>query len=202
MHLNERGFAVGAILLAVVLMSVVAAAMVLGNRGPSGSAGDHASKVNAATIIQQGTNLRMGFDVMQARGIAPASVTFDATANTGLFNPNAGGAQPQTAPASAQTTVAAWAYHSAKIVGVGTTAGVDYVVALGKLRDTVCTQINLALYNSATIPASGVASAAWTTGSTLDLSAGVTGIDNRPEGCVSTTGGTDDNVYYTVTAAQ
>ena len=202
MHLNERGFAVGAILLAVVLMSVVAAAMVLGNRGPSGGAGDHASKVNGATIIQQGTNLRMGFDVMTARGISPGSITFDAVANTGLFNPSAGGAQVQTAPATAQTAASPWVYHSGKIVGVGTTAGIDYMVVLGKLRDTVCAQINLALYNSATIPASGATYAAWSTGAALDLSAGISGIDNRPEGCVSTTGGADDNVYYTVTAAQ
>jgi hypothetical protein len=204
MHFKEQGFAVGAILFAVVLMSIAAGALLLGSRGPSASAGDHATKVSAAVLMQQGANLRIGFDVMVARGMAPGNITFDAADGTGVFNPEAGGAQVQTPPASAQLSPDHWRYRTIRIAGVGTNSGMDHAVVVGSVLDTVCQQINLALYNTATIPVSGFTGMQWAGFGLLDMSNGVAGIDNRPEGCVAPTAmdGANTNIYYVVTAAQ
>lgn len=204
-YLQQRGFAVGAVLLAIVLMAVVAGAIALGNRGSNANSAEQTARVNAATIIQESTNLRQGFDIMLARGTTVSTITFDATVNSGLFNPNTGGAQPQTIPGSAQITPSPWVYKAAtlKVRGVGTDSGGDYAVVAVGIKDTVCQQIMQSLYNSSTLPASAVAESSWGTAGTLvDLSAGIVGIDNRPEGCVTTTDGTDHNVYYSVAVAQ
>ena len=203
MRKNQSGFAIGAILMAIVLLAAVAGAIALGGRNRSSNSSDQSAVVTAATVVQEANNLRAGFDVMLARGTTLSTITFDNAATTGLLNPTTGGAELQTLPAAATSTNETWQYKNGtvKIVGIGTDAGGDYVVIVSSVKDTVCQQIMKSLYNTTTLPASGIAASAWR-GSSVDLTAGVSGIDNRPSGCVTTTDGADKNVFYSVMAAQ
>lgn len=196
-----RGFAIGAVLLAIVLLAVVAGAIALGSRGSSSNAGDSTARVNAATIVQQSSNLRQGFDIMMARGTSINTITMNTDATTGLFHPTVGGTQAQTVPAAAQSVASDWMLSIVRIKGVGTDAGEDHAVIVVGLKDAVCRQINQTLTNRADVPTSGLSEKEWAVGK-VDLSGGLDGVDGRSELCVGTSDGSDHNAYYSVVAAQ
>lgn len=196
---NQQGFAVGTILLVVVLMAAIVGAIAMGSRSSTGDASTQTAKVNASSVIQQGINLKSSFDIMIAKGAKTIDqITFDAVAGTGVFNPTDGGGVMQTAPSAAQSAATDWAFSKSggavvKLPGMGTTAAADYLVYLANVNAAVCLEATKALYgNSATVVAAGVATAAFVAATDLT---GVAGMNNRSADCVQTT---DGYVYYQV----
>lgn len=193
---NQAGFAIGTILLIVALIAVISGAIALASRSTNTSTAEQSAKVLASTVVQQGTTMRGGFEKMMVSGLSIATVTFDTTAATGLFNPTDGGAVQQFPPAeSLLTTTNQWVYKVdgssnavVKLKGIGVTATEDYMIALADLKQAVCEQINKLLYGSTTVPTLSVGAAAdWNTAvTTLDLSAD-NAVDKKPEQCVKTT---------------
>ena len=178
---RQSGFSVlTLILVAVVLIGVLAAAMAI-TRTSGTQASDTVKPVSAA-IIAQGENLTAGFQILESRGIAASTVTFDSNASTGLLAPSLGAASVQSPPANGFTAGALggiWIYKQAgiKVKGVGT-GGASYGfvtsalkagpavsdVAAAGISLTVCQVINNQLYGdalTATPVASGDTLANW-----------------------------------------
>ena len=205
---NQNGFAIGAILLVVALIAIVAAAFVIAGRTSSATSAEQSSKVMAATMVQQGINMRNGFDKMLASGLTADTITWDTTAVTGIFNPTDGGAVEQFPQADALlTTTNQWVYKISagspvvKIKGIGIDATADNAVVLVDLKAGVCQQINKLLYGSTAIPAPAAGTAAdWGTAATaIDLSADAA-VEKKPDACIKTTDA--KYVYYKVLREQ
>ncbi len=124
---RQSGFAIGTILLAVVLIAAIVSAIAIASRGTSNQGNREGSRVNASTIVQQGINLKNGFDRLISTGTDVTTITFGASDNTAsndetmglaanrgaanfdargnclstdpcLFNPTTGGASVQIPP--------------------------------------------------------------------------------------------------------
>ena len=189
---RQSGFAIGAVLLVIALIGVVAAAIAAATRGQTNTnTTTQQDTTNASALMYQAATLDGAFSRMVANGQAATGVTFDTTATTGLFNPTTGTSRPANPPATAFTSgvPGTWTYNKlVKLNGVGTAAAADYVVALTGLTSTVCAAINTKLVGAATIPNSTAASTAWAAGTAVDDSA-VAGVNS--DVCVKGT----DNVY-------
>ena len=206
---NEDGFAVSLIILVVALFAVVIAAMTIAGRSTSTTGSEQAGKVHASVIVQQGNNLKGGFDVMiNGKSIAINQITFDNAANTGLFHPTDGTVPEQIPPSEALVTATnKWVFKRdnngdavVKLKGIGLDANADYVIALVDLKSAVCEQINKMLYGTSNVPSVTIASTAWNTPETaVDLSAD-DNVDRRPYQCVKTSD--DKYVYYQVIVEQ
>jgi len=206
---NEKGFAVSMIILVIALFAIIIAAMAIAGRGTNVTGSEQTAKVHASTIIQQGNNLKTGFDYMISnKAIDISTITFNADDNTGLFHPTDGGVPQQFPPKEAlKTTDNDWVYKRnnngnavVKLKGVGTDAGEDYVVALVDIKKSVCEQINKALYGSTYIPPTTAGSSTatnWNTAATeINLSYETNDkIKQKPELCIKTTN-ENKYVYY------
>ena len=210
---QQGGFALFTIIIAVIFLMAAITAMVAVSRTSATVTTDNA-KPFANAILMQANNLAMGFQAMEARGSLAANITYDNVATTGLLNPSAGGLSPQIPPAKAFTSGATqqfWVYKGAnvKVKGVGVDANGDYAFALVGLDTSICQEINRALTNSTTIPASTLASTVFVLGTTVitaptdatvaDMS-GVAAVSGALQVCVSTTD--SKNVFYVVAEPQ
>lgn len=170
--------------------------------------------VMGSSITDDAAAIKSAFDTMLANGASSTSITFiPATAgDSNILDPTTGIPMPvSNANAFLNTTFpnGAWIYQSGlKGSGVGTTAAEISILVPG-VKDGVCQQINNRLYGSTTIPASGLATTAFTTGAlestpsssnAADMSA-VAAIGGWVAGCVTTTDGADRNVFFRVLKA-
>ncbi len=145
---RQSGFAIGTILLAVILIAAIVSAIAIASRGTTSQSNREGARVQASTLMQQGTNLKNGFDRMIGGGVTGAEIVMsDADANgadgdgnteatagysTGtncddddpcLFDPTAGGASAQNPPGQAliapATAGVRYQLHNYTIVGSG-----------------------------------------------------------------------------------
>lgn len=219
---KQSGFAtLTMILVAVVLIGVLAGAMAITRT--SGTQASDTVKPVAAAIIAQGGNLAAGFQILESRGVPASSVTFDATATTGLFNPSNGAASIQLPPVTGCTaqTNCYWQYKTNKIAVPSVGTGIaSYGFVLPAVSLSVCQAINTQLWNSApsaTPPSSGLASMAdvsatlplgpqvassTESATAFSLSAGApgTGFTGTIQGCAKNTDGT--YFYYVIAEPQ
>lgn len=194
---EQRGF-VGVVFLAIALIGIVIAAIAAMSRSSSSGTADQAAKSNASIVIKQASDFKSGIDRMIVNGVTPSTITFDATVNSGLFDPTPGAqyAVKHVPPAavSATTGQVPQFYYSKLVnlpnIGLGTAA--DYVVTVPNISLVVCQQINKILYNdtpngTTNIATSAGAAAAWgTTPAAIDDSANTSVYYNfRPEGCIA-----------------
>lgn len=183
---GQRGFGIGIVLLVLALIAVLAGVIAASTRGATNTSAG-ADGGNASAIIFQASQLDIGFQRMASNGVAITTVTFDATANTGLFNATTGTTQTQTPPASAFATPPGPGWKYTKLVPLNTvgTAAADFSVYLTGVTKGVCEQINLKLHGATTVPASTSTTAAWAAGTanTLETAGG-------SDFCYSTDGAT------------
>lgn len=193
----KQGGFVGVIFLAIALIAIVMGAIAYMSRSSTSGVNDQGAKTNASVILKQAADFKAGYDRLLVSGtVTPAQVTWDAVAVTGLFEPAAGYAIQQTAPAAAQSITGPYTYSKlVKLNGVGTTAD-DYVLTLGSITLAVCQQLNKIMFNDLPTTTPGPSSATlaqWTT-ATSTIADGTGAHAGRSEGCVSTS---DANyVYY------
>lgn len=210
---KRAGIGVGVVIFVLALISIIVGGLALSGKVSLGSSANEAAKMNAATALQQATNLKDGFDRAVVGGLAASQVVFDLTTLTtanNLFHPTTGTAVPQTPPDTAfSTTVVAadkhWFYNkTVKIKSIGVDANADYAFVLPDVSLATCQQVNKALYGlsanldpaDATFPVSTGSLSDWKTGS-VDDSASAT-MSGKAELCVKTSDGA--YVLYKVAA--
>lgn len=216
----NAGFGTSAVLLVVVLIAAIGAFFAYSTRGSNVTSAQSTNSIGATTIVDQGTQMRAGFESMLARGSAASQVTFDTATTTGLFNPTTGGTGDQPPPqrnmtdeaiAGSAPFAAAVTSYSYKVavtgpLNVGTVAGLKYGVFLPGVKLAVCQAINSQLYSdalAATPVASGLGVTSFVGGAAVDLTAGAmaAGLSQRSEGCIGTTDA-NQYVYFKVLYVQ
>ncbi|RQR65536.1 hypothetical protein DIE18_03550 [Burkholderia sp. Bp9125] len=214
---NQKGFAVLPLLLLAVIIGGALVAWAATSRSNTSAAQDGNNKVMASSIIDQGKAQEQTFTNLVTNGVTPTSITYDTTTGQGVFDPNVGIIKPipqgnALVPAAGLgATEGFWVYNkNFKGNGIGTQAGVDYVVTVAGIKNGVCSKINDVLYatGSTTAPPS-VASAesAFVGGATVSnpVSTGTAdltstaAVANWPAGCVQTSDG--KYVYFHVVNA-
>lgn len=201
-HKRNSGFAIGMILLVIVLIGAIVGAIAVASRSSNTNASGETAKIQASALLQQGINLRSGYDLMLARGADAGAISWDTSSPNGLFHPTDGGAVKQTPPSEAivASADAVWKYKKVvSLMGVGIDGNDDYVGVVANVKLKHCQYINHILYGmdtSATPPTAAAGSLAdWQTEVTainLSADASVTG---KPEGCIQTTTA-GSYVYY------
>ena len=162
---KQRGFSVlSGFILAIVMFGTLA--FFLGGQGINSSFGTTYSNTSKASgLLTSAGYITTGFNAVTMSGQLPSAVTFDAAANTGIFNPTSGGATQQAldptlfvgVDAAATATAAAtglrgyWIYRrgDVRLNGVGTSATGDYTIMATGLKQAVCQQINATLTGTA-----------------------------------------------------
>lgn len=132
---KQAGVAVITMVVLVVILLSVIGAVVATSRTTASSTSDQTAKMMAAGIIDEGNMLKIGFDIMMAKGVDIDSITFGATppndpatppVGVGLFNSLTGTAVVQFPPPDAYTLGAVstgagkWMWSRGGTVAAGT----------------------------------------------------------------------------------
>ncbi len=141
---NDAGIAIGPILFIIAVLGILAAAIAAGSGSFTSSTTNEGNRTRAATLIEIGQNLRMGFERILGDGTTTVSGVNidpnDRTATTDLFAPIGGGISPPSTSMAASPTTDVWRYWFIVLPGIGTAAG--SVVALLPITAGVCDEVN------------------------------------------------------------
>jgi len=213
---KQGGFSIlGVVLVVVAIVGALGAWSMSGQTNTSSST-SATGDIMASGIVNDGSAIKTAFDTLLVNGAAAANITFtpaSTDAVNDILNTTNGIQKPMlnsNAVINSTFPNGNWIYKKTgfKGNGVGTAADDQVIVAIG-IKDSVCGQINSRMYGSTAIPASGLANTAFDTGATVaapsstnaaDVSA-VAGVAGWTSGCVSTTTGADNNVYFRVLKA-
>jgi hypothetical protein len=211
---KQRGFSLLTGFILTIIMFGTLAFFMAGQGVNAGFGSIYSNTSKVSGLITSGGYINTGFDAVLLGGTVPASVTFDTTATTGIFNPTSGGASqqaldptlfvdvhtPATATAAASGLHGYWIYRRSDIsLNTVGTAATEFTMLVSGLKQGICQQINLSLYGVNTIPTltgfteallvagspPGVASNNTVTGLSANLT--TLGIAGRMNGCYSTT---------------
>jgi hypothetical protein len=146
---KQQGFSLlTGFLLVITLFGALA--FFLAGRGINTAFGTtYANSSKASNLLSSAAYLRTGFDSVVLAGSSPASVTFDDTATTGIFNINTGAATAQKIDPSVLATATPasgegiWIYglNAINMTSVGTTTE-DYTILVAGLKTGICQQLN------------------------------------------------------------
>lgn len=215
---KQQGFSILAVILVIVAVIVAIGVWALSGQTNTSNSGNSTSDIQASSIVNDSGAIKLAFDTLIINGASASSIVFvpnvastaaapnmlDPTSGVQVPKPNANAIKPSPA-----ATEGFWVYNPTAFKGnaVGVAANADQVVYIAGVKKGVCERINNTLYGSTVIPASalatsaaGTASATTTTPTTaaaLDLTA-VGGAAGWTSGCVATTAGGDDNIYFRV----
>lgn len=198
---TQAGIAIGPILFVVAILAILATAIAAGSSTFATSSGQETNRVNAASMIQIGQNLKMGVDRITALGTAIANVDINAsntTGNSAIFSPTGGGLVPPSTSLS-NSGSDAWIYTWADAANIGSsgTTGRERV-ALLKVTQGVCDQINSQTGNGSTPSAADYGNFS----NTVNLTAWPTGLEGKMVGCFNSNGGTAGYYFYQILAVQ
>jgi hypothetical protein len=211
---NQRGSIVAGLLILVAIIGVIGAYMMSGNTNAS-SASSSTGGVMGAAIQTDGNAIQQTAQTLIVNGSAASALTFipGGVGVSNILNPTTGIQLPMVngnAVTNSTFPNGAWIYNPTGFIGntIGTAAADQAAIVLG-VKDGVCQQINTRLYGSTAIPASGFSPATWATGATAlaPTSTGATSLlaagvaSGWMAGCVTTTSGTDNNVYFQIVQA-
>lgn len=212
---KQGGFSILGVILVVVAIVGALGIWAMSGQTNTSNASTSTGDIMASSISNDGLAIKTSFDTLLINGAAATSITF-IPADTGvnnILNPTTGLQTPTpstTAVINSTFPNGAWIYKSAgfKGNGIGTVAA-DQAVIVPGVKDGVCQHINHRQHGTAltdTIPESGLVNTAFTTGAlaatpsssnAADISA-VAAVAGWMSGCVSTTTGADNNVYFAV----
>ena len=208
---NRRceGF-VGVVFLAIALIGIVIAAIAAMSRSSSSGTSSETLKANVSVLLKQSSDIKSGFDRMVVDGIVadPYAITINNNATTGLFSTANGRAYsvshipPRVLGPSVLINAAGFNYNATlRLPGIGAANVSDYVITT-QIKDlAACQMINKILYGdqlSATPAVSSDSKSMWATryGTFNDSSNVSVNYASRPEGCVKTSDGVAEYVYY------
>jgi hypothetical protein len=155
---KQKGFSLLTGFILSIIMFGTLAFFLAGQGINAGFGTNYSNTSKVSGLLTSGGYINTGFDAVTMGGTTPASVTFDVTALTGVFNPTSGGASPQSLdPTLFQGRAGAaglldgyWIYRGSAVTlnGVGTAAA-DYTMMVSGLKLSVCQQINNTLHGTA-----------------------------------------------------
>lgn len=201
----QDGIAIGPILFVVAILAILATAIAAGSSTFTVNASQETNRVNATALLQIGQTLKLGTDRVISFGTPGTSVTTTGAATTAdIFSFTGGGLTfPSTALASAPATDA-WVYTWAPVTNIGTTA-VDKI-ALLKVNQGVCNQINAIINGPATTTGFAAAPATWFTGpanmTNWDAGTGAGTLDGKLNGCFQAITNSPGYYFYQVLVSQ
>jgi hypothetical protein len=195
----QAGIAIGPILFIVAILAILATAIAAGSSTFATSSGQESNRTNAAAMIQIGQNLKMGTDRIVALGTPLGTVVINAvnTVNSvDLFSPIGGGLVPPATTLS-NTGTDPWIYTYGLVTNLGTTELER--IALLKVNQGVCAQVNTQVGNTGTLSAD--------LGATVDTGANITaafpaGLVGKMVGCVNNTNSGNQYYFYQVLGVQ
>lgn len=194
---SQSGIAIGPILFVVAILAILATAIAAGSSTFATSSGQETNRVNAASLIQIGQNLKLGVDRIVALGTSIANVDINAsntTGNTAIFSPSGGGLVPPSLALS-NSGSDAWIYTWADATNMGTSGSTGRErLALLKVTQGVCDQVNSQAGNGSTPSAADYGNFT----NSVNLTAWPTGLGGKMVGCFNSNGGTAGYYYYQV----
>lgn len=218
---KQKGFSLLTGFILVIILFGSLAFFLVGQGINTGFATKYTNTAKASSLLTSAGYINTGFNAITLAGEAPENVTFDSAANTGVFNPTAGGAtlqsvDPELLARKTTNVDGIWIYrgNDVRMKGVGDTSNTpDFTMMVSGLKKAICQQINYTLHGTAltTNPVSlggadaaifgtpTVSSGVGTTSSlALDLDAVVAVPSGRMSGCYATTTtvGSDVNYVY------
>ncbi|HVY12642.1 MAG TPA: hypothetical protein VHB73_03665 [Alphaproteobacteria bacterium] len=202
---NDRGIAIGPILFIIAILAILATAIAAGSSTFATNSSQETNRTNASAMIQIGQNLKMGVDRLIALGTTPGSVDLNASntsANNALFSPIGGGLIPPAVSLSSNPASDTWIFTWAAIPNIGTVAAGR--IALLKVNQGVCDQINVQAANLSTTP-NGVALGNFnntTNLTTTNWPTGAGGLAGKMVGCFNNTTGNIGYFFYQVLNVQ
>jgi hypothetical protein len=213
----QRGFSLLTGFILAIIMFGTLAFFLAGQGINAGFGASYANTSKVSGMLASGGYISTGFDAVTLAGTSPASVTFDTTATTGIFNPTSGGAAVQpldpTLFSRTNTTDGYWIYRGSdvKLQGVGVGANADYTMMVSGLKLAVCQQINYTLHGTtlATVPSAlgiadatlfGAPTAAVPTVTSLAVDLTAVGVSGWANGCYSTSTGSNYVYIHTLLA--
>jgi len=158
---RQKGFSLLTGFILSIIMFGTLAFFLAGQGINSGFGTVYSNTSKVSGLLISGGYINTGFDAITMGGQLPAAVTFDAAANTGVFNPTSGGATPQSldptlfqlrgALNTMSTLDGYWIYRGADVTlqNVGVPATADYTMMVSGLKLSICQQINNTLHGTA-----------------------------------------------------
>ncbi len=202
---SQAGIAIGPILFVVAILAILATAIAAGSSTFTTNASQETNRVNATAMLQIGSTLKLGADRVIGLGTAGTAVTTTGAATIAdLFSITGGGLTfPSTALASTPATDA-WVYTWGPVTNVGTTA-VDKLAIL-KVNQGVCDQINKIVNGPATTTGFAAAPATWYSGpvnlTNWDAGTGAGTLDGKLAGCFQAITNSPGYYFYQVLVSQ
>lgn len=215
---SQAGFSILAVILVIVAVIVAIGVWALSGQTNTSTSGNSSADIQAASIANDASAIKLAFDTMVINGASPDNIIFkpnDTSSNNVLSIANLGQLPRPNSNAIRQDAVApdgVWTYSkNVAASSIGTSAP-DFVILLSGVKDSVCQRINNSLYGDPTIPTyTGIAiSDGFTSGSsTLNPNTTVAldfeghGLPSLGwgSGCFKPSGKTDHNVYFRVLKA-
>jgi hypothetical protein len=187
----QAGIAIGPILFVVAILAILATAIAAGSSTFATSSSQETNRTNAASMIQIGSNLKMGVDRIVSLGTPLANIIINSgnTVNAvDLFSPLGGGLVSPSVALSSDPTADTWIYTWGAVTSLGTT-GLERIAAL-KVSQGVCDQVNIQAGNTATAAAAALGAI----NNTTNFSAWpATNVVGKMVGCVNDS---DASGYY------
>jgi hypothetical protein len=192
---NDAGIAIGPILFVVAILAILATAIAAGSSTFATSSSQETNRTNAASMIQIGSNLKMGVDRIVALGTAIANVDINASNTTGssaLFAPSGGGLVPPSTALS-NSGSDAWIYTWADVANLGSTGSDGFErIAVLKVTQGVCDQVNAQVGIGATPSGADLGNYS----NTINFAAWPSGLGGKMVGCVNNTNSTVTGYFF------
>lgn len=222
---SNAGIAIGPILFVVAILAVLVGALAAGSGSFSSSTTEDANRVNATTLIQQGTSIKSGMDRLLVNGYDASSIIVSPTfsneaAEYALFAPNGGGLTPQVPPVTVVVPGGNWDFvPQANLPGIGSSGANDFVVAVEVKSAAMCKAINGIIFGKSapqtmTVPTASAGMAITLTAATgtdavspaansfdLSVSGLADPLNGRTQACFSDGGSAPKFFYYQIISA-
>lgn len=151
---QQAGIAIAPILFVIAILAVLVGAIAAGGGFDGSGAAQEGRRVNASTIIEQGANLKAGFERLNGGALDVNEIVFSTTYSSAmktkaLFASEGGSLGPQRSPANTVPVsgVNTWRFvQSANLPGIGQSGANDLVAVIGVLSPEICKMMNLILF--------------------------------------------------------
>lgn len=201
----EAGIAIGPILFVVAILAILATAITASTANFGVGASQETNRVNAMALLHIGSSLKLGADRVMGLGAQANQVTTTGAATyVDMFYVNGGGLTFPSVALAANPASDTWLYTWVPVTHIGT-ASPDMVAVL-KISQGVCDEINRIINGPATTTGFTPAPANWFTGpatmTNWDAGVGVGTLDSKRVGCFQALNNSPGYYFYQILIPQ
>lgn len=160
---KQTGFSILAVILVIVAVIVAIGVWALSGQTNTSNLGNSTSDIQAASIINDSSSMKLAFDSLIVNGYSASSIVFlPNTASTGtapnMLEPTNGVQVPKpntkAIKAGSIAPEGIWVYNPTgfKLVSLGGSTAAEQILLLAGVKKDVCERINNTLHGSTTIP--------------------------------------------------